>query len=102
MSSVLSISLDKQNRVEVRFNWDEGSMISMLGWIDVAKAWLLDRMKKCWNVVCDDYRPNEVDVWKSDAILHYVREKQVIDSRLEAIKNSDDDQLFKIPSILSE
>lgn len=96
--AILSICIDEQNAVDVRFEWQNNLIVPMFGWIEVAKDWLLNRLKENWNIASPD--SDLLTVWKSDALWHYLEVWKTIEQRIQAINKSDPNAKFSIDTDL--
>ena len=93
--AILSICVDQQNAVEVRFDGDPMMIVSMFGWIEVAKDWLLNRLKENWNIAWSEDQ-TELTLSKSDALGHYLEIWKKIEQRIQAINKSDPKATFTV------
>lgn len=97
-AAVLSIIVDIKNQVEIRFEGDDILQLSMLWWIDVAKDWLLNRMKSVWNISDSEqwFEQSEISVGKREAIAKYTDLVNTIKVRIDAIHAADENAIFQI------
>lgn len=93
--AILSICVDQQNAVEIRFDGDQMMIVSMFWWIEVAKDWLLNKLKENWNIAWSDDQ-QELTLSKSDALWHYLKIWKKVEQRIQAINKSDQQATFQV------
>lgn len=94
-TAVMSLHVDEEGNVDVRFQGDDSLKLPMLGSLDLGKSWLLRELNKGRT----DHKGNldgEKTIGKNEAINFYLEKRKEIESRLEAISKSDDRAVFKI------
>lgn len=99
--AILSISIDENHSVEVRFEGEIMFEIPMLWALELGKNWLTDKIKNDQNLSTawtTKEEQSESIVTKSEAINIFLDARTKIENRLQAIAKSDDSQKFRIDS----
>lgn len=98
--AIMSISVDEKNTVEVRFQGETWFHIPMMWAIDIAKVWLVERIKSTQSFATSDWQTTEEsqerEVSRSEAIGVYLDARQKIEQRLQAIVHCDESAKFKV------
>ena len=98
--AILSVTVDEQNTVEVRFQGEPWFHIPMMWALDIAKVWLIDRLKQTQSVATSDWQTaeesQEREVSRPEAIGVYLDARTKIEQRLQAIVHCDESAKFKV------
>lgn len=98
--AILSVTIDAKNDVEVRFQGDPSFHIPMMWAVDIAKVWLVDRIKSMQSIATSNGQTaeenQEKEVSKSEAIGAYLDARTKIEQRLQVIVQCHNTAKFKI------
>lgn len=104
--ATLSISIDENHSVDVRFEGEVWFEVPMLWALELGKSWLTEKIKRdqtCSTAGTTAQERSEIVVTKSEAISLFLDAREKIENRLQAIVKADDSQKFTIDSeILSK
>ena len=104
--AILSVTVNEQNSVEVRFQGEPQFQIPMLWALEFAKQYMVDTIKATqtysvgWQKAAAEDQEREVT--KSEAVGLYLDARKKLEERLQAIVRSDEKQTFTVnDSLLS-